>query len=64
MKKGFTLIELLVVISIIVIIAAILMPVISKVREQTRKTVCANNLNKLIFVCTFMQRTFRVGVFL
>ena len=42
-KSGFTLIELLVVIAIIAILAAILFPVFSKVREKARQTSCASN---------------------
>ena len=43
---GFTLIELLVVISIISILAALLLPIISMVREQVSHAVCANNLRQ------------------
>jgi prepilin-type N-terminal cleavage/methylation domain-containing protein/prepilin-type processing-associated H-X9-DG protein len=43
-KKAFTLVELLVVISIIAILLAVLMPALSKVREQGRAIVCASNL--------------------
>jgi len=46
-KKGFTLIELLVVISIIALLIAILFPVFSQAREQSRRSVCANNLKQI-----------------
>ena len=42
-KTGFTLIELLVVIAIIAILAAILFPVFSQVRENARQTTCISN---------------------
>ncbi|AQQ69713.1 putative major pilin subunit [Limihaloglobus sulfuriphilus] len=46
-KKGFTLIELLVVISIIALLMAILMPALTKVREQARTVVCASKLRQI-----------------
>ena len=45
--RGFTVIELLVVIGIIVILAAILLPVMLHVRESARRTQCASNLGQL-----------------
>ena len=47
LKKGFTLVELLVVISIIALLLAVLMPALSKAREQGRSIVCKNNLSSL-----------------
>ena len=46
-KAGFTLIELLVVVSIIALLVSILLPALSKAREQTKKVVCSTNMRSV-----------------
>jgi prepilin-type N-terminal cleavage/methylation domain-containing protein/prepilin-type processing-associated H-X9-DG protein len=46
-RRGFTLIELLVVIAIIGLLAAILFPVFSRVRENARRANCQSNLRNI-----------------
>jgi prepilin-type N-terminal cleavage/methylation domain-containing protein len=49
--RGFTLIELMVVIGIIVLLAAILMPVVSRVRQQAFNTNTQSQMQRIMQAC-------------
>jgi prepilin-type N-terminal cleavage/methylation domain-containing protein/prepilin-type processing-associated H-X9-DG protein len=45
--KGFTLLELLIVVTLIAILAALVLPALSRTKENARQTNCASNLRQI-----------------
>ena len=61
--SGFTLIELLVVISVIAMLLAILMPSLSRVKEQAKNIVCRTRLRTLSVACNVYAADFESKLF-
>jgi len=58
-RRGLTLVELLVVFTILTILAALLLPMLSGAQESARQVVCQNNLKELGVTLTLYAESFR-----
>ena len=57
-REAFTLVELLIVMTIITILAAMLLPVLSKVRQAAASTACLSNLRQIGILMTEYSKDF------
>jgi prepilin-type processing-associated H-X9-DG protein/prepilin-type N-terminal cleavage/methylation domain-containing protein len=57
-KTAFTLMELLVVISVVSLLMGILMPVLTKAKQQGQSIVCLNNLRQMCMAATVYSQTY------
>ena len=60
--RGFTLIELLVVISIIAVLAGLLAPALSEMRETSQRSQCGHNQKQIMTMMLIYQDDHKQGL--
>jgi len=58
-RRAFTLVELLMVMAIIAALAALILPVLAKARQNARRVVCLNNLRQFVIADTVYAQDYR-----
>ena len=61
-RRAFTLIEVLVVIAVLAILAALLLPVLSRAKDSGRRAACISNLHQL-FIATSLYAADHEGIY-
>ena len=58
-RRAFTLVELLVVVAIVVLLVAILLPALSRARQQAVATQCASNLRQIVLAMAAYEADYK-----
>ena len=59
-RRAFTLVELLVVVGIVAVLVGLLMPALSRAREQARAVQCASNIRQVAMAMALYEADYRV----
>ncbi|MBP7935309.1 MAG: prepilin-type N-terminal cleavage/methylation domain-containing protein [Phycisphaerae bacterium] len=59
--RAFTLIEVLVVVAIVALLVAVLIPSLTRAREQSKNTVCMSNLRQFAYGFQFYSQDYRLN---